>query len=192
MCSEKYIDEGSGGASTRKRCTLVGPVLPCHVQEVHIVPALHATPRHHATSPRRHQHHERSVHIDVAMRNHCSMYLYTRIGSNRGNPQSTIMYRTQNILTHSNVGALSWCRCTWVCAVLGGCRRGDAGCCVLCILFYACVPLRTVCMLCSSYLCSGFFSATPDTYSALCLVLHCAAPLDVSKSLTRVAQQHTT
>ena len=26
-----------------------------------------------------------------------SLYLYTRIGSNRGNPQSTIMYRKQNI-----------------------------------------------------------------------------------------------
>ena len=85
---------------------------------------------------------------------------------------------------------LSWCRCTWVCAVLGGCRWGDAGCCLLCFLFCAWVPLLTVCMLCNSYLCSGFFSATPDAYSALCLVLHCTAPLDVSKSLTRMAQQH--
>ena len=34
------------------------------------------------------------------------------------------------------VGASSWCRCTWVCAVLGGCRRGVAGCCVLCFLFW--------------------------------------------------------
>ena len=88
------------------------------------------------------------------------------------------------------VGALSWCRCTWVCAVLGGCLRGDAGCCVLCFLFCAFVPLLIVCMLCSSYLCSGFFSPTPDTYSSLCLVLHCTAPLDVSKSLTRMAKQH--
>ena len=40
----------------------------------------------------------------------------------------------------------------------------------------------TVCMLCSSYLCSGFFSATPDAYGALCLVLRCIAPLDVSES----------
>ena len=30
-------------------------------------------------------------------------FLYTRIGSNRGTPQSTIMYRIQNIHTHSNV-----------------------------------------------------------------------------------------
>ena len=45
-------------------------------------------------------------------------------------------------------------------------------------------------MLCSSYLFLGFFCATPDAYSALCLVLHCTAPLDVSKSLTRMAQQH--
>ena len=29
--------------------------------------------------------------------------LHTRIGSNRGNPQSTIIYRKRNILTHSNV-----------------------------------------------------------------------------------------
>ena len=85
---------------------------------------------------------------------------------------------------------LSWCRCTWVCAVLGGCRRGDTGCCVLCLLFCACVSLLAVCMLYSSYLCTGFFSATPVAYSALCLVLHCTAPLDVSKSLIRVAQQH--
>ena len=55
----------------------------------------------------------------------------------------------------------------------------------LCVVFpvWACVSLLTVCMLCSSSLCSGFFSATPDAYSALCLVLHCAAPLDVSESL---------
>ena len=39
-------------------------------------------------------------------------------------------------------------------------------------------------MLCSSYLYSGFFRATPDASSALCLVLHCTAPLDVSKSPT--------
>ena len=76
--------------------------------------------------------------------------------------------------------------CAWVCTVLGGCRWGVAGCCVLCFLFCACVPLLTVRMLCSSYLCSGFYCATPDAYSALCLVLHCAAPLDVSKSLTVV------
>ena len=109
------------------------------------------------------------------------------------------MYCIQNIHTHSNgapgaplwrVGASSWYRCTWVCAVLGGCWQGVAGCCVLCFLFCACAPLLTVCMLCSSYLCSGFFSATPDTYIALCLVLHCAAPLDVSKSLNRMAQHH--
>ena len=31
-----------------------------------------------------------------------STRLYTRKGSNRGNPQSTIMYRIQNIHTHSN------------------------------------------------------------------------------------------
>ena len=87
---------------------------------------------------------------------------------------------------------LSWCRCTWACAVLGGCRLGVAGCCVLCFLFWACVPLLTVCMLCSSCLCSGFFSAPPDAYSALCLVLHCTAPLDVSHSLIRMAQpQHS-
>ena len=43
-------------------------------------------------------------------------------------------------------------------------------------------------MLCSSYLCSGFFSATPDAYSALCLVLHCTAPLDVRELLTRMAR----
>ena len=55
----------------------------------------------------------------------------------------------------------------------GGCRLGVAGCCVLCFLFWACVPQLTVCMLCSSYLCSGFFGANPDAYSALCLVLHC-------------------
>ena len=36
-----------------------------------------------------------------------------------------------------HVDALSWCRRTWVCAVLGGCRRGGAGCCVLCFLFCA-------------------------------------------------------
>ena len=82
------------------------------------------------------------------------------------------------------VGALSWFRCTWVCAVLGGCWRGDAGCCVLCFLFFACVPLLTVCMLCGSYLCSGFFRAAPGAYSALCLVLRCTAPLDVSESHT--------
>ena len=69
-------------------------------------------------------------------------------------------------------------------------RWGVAGCCVLCFLFCACVPVLTVCMLHISYLCSGFFSSTPDAYSALCLVLHCAAPLDVSTSLTRIAQQH--
>ena len=86
------------------------------------------------------------------------------------------------------VGALSCCRCTWVCAVLGGCRRGVAGCCVLCFLFCACVPLLTVCMLCGSYLCSSFFSATPDACSALCLVLHCTALLDVSKSHNIVAK----
>ena len=48
-----------------------------------------------------------------------------------------------------------------------------------------CVPLLTVCMLFSSCLCSGFFGATPDAYGALCLVLHCAAPLDERKSLIR-------
>ena len=79
-------------------------------------------------------------------------------------------------------GAFYRCRRTWVCAVLGGCRRGIAGCCVLCFLFCTCVPLLTVCMLCRSYLSSGFFCATPDAYSVLCLVLHCAAPLDVSQS----------
>ena len=40
------------------------------------------------------------------------------------------------------VGTSSWCRCTWVCAVLGGCRRGVAGCCVLCFLFCACFTCR--------------------------------------------------
>ena len=30
------------------------------------------------------------------------LFLYTRIGSERGNPQSPIMYRKQSILTHSN------------------------------------------------------------------------------------------
>ena len=82
------------------------------------------------------------------------------------------------------VRAFCWCRCTLVYAVLGECRRGVAGCCVLCSCFFACVPLLTVCMLCSAYLCSGFFCAAPDACSALCLVLHCTAPLDVSKSLT--------
>ena len=41
--------------------------------------------------------------------------LYTRIGSNRGNPQTTIMYRIQNIPTHSNPSLhprhLSWAVC---------------------------------------------------------------------------------
>ena len=80
------------------------------------------------------------------------------------------------------VGAIFWCRCTWVCAVLGACRRGVAGCYVLCFLVCACLPMLTVCMLCSSYLNSGLFCALPDADSALCLVLHCTAPLDVSKS----------
>ena len=64
------------------------------------------------------------------------------------------------------------------------CCGGDGGafpvvvCCVSC----TCVPLLTVvCVLCSSYLYSGCFCATPDAYSALCLVLHCSALLDVSK-----------
>ena len=79
---------------------------------------------------------------------------------------------------------------------MGVCCAGGvpAGCCrllcVVCFLFCACVPLLTVWMLCSSYLYSGFFCATPDAYSALCLALHCTAPLDVSKSLTRMARQH--
>ena len=33
-------------------------------------------------------------------------------------------------------------------------------------------------------------SATPDACSALCLVLHCTAQLDVSSPLTRMARQH--
>ena len=67
-----------------------------------------------------------------------------------------------------------------VCCV-GGLPAGR--CRLLCFLFCVCVPLLTVRMLCSSHLCFGFFSALPDAYSALCLVLPCAAPLDVSKSL---------
>ena len=74
--------------------------------------------------------------------------------------------------------------------MLGGCRRGVAGCCVLCFPFCACVLPLTVCMLCNSFLCSGFFCAAPGAYSAFCLVLHRPAPLDVSKSLPRMAQQH--
>ena len=85
------------------------------------------------------------------------------------------------------VGPCCWCRCTWLCAVLGGCRRGVAGCCVLCFLFRACVPLLTVCMLCSSYLYSGFFCATLDAPRALRLVLHLTAPIDVSKSLNQTS-----
>ena len=42
----------------------------------------------------------------------------------------------------------------------------------------------TVCVLCSSFLCCGFFCATPDVYSALCLVLHCTTQLDVSNPLS--------
>ena len=74
-----------------------------------------------------------------------------------------------------HVGASYWCRCKWVCAVLGGCQRSFAGCCVLCFLFCACVPLLTACMLCSSYLYSCFSCATPHAYSAFCLVIHCTA-----------------
>ena len=88
------------------------------------------------------------------------------------------------------VGASYWCRCTWACAVLGGCRWGVAGCCVLCFLFCACAPLLTACMHCSSYLYSGFFRTTPDASGALCLVLHCAAALNVRKSLIQMPQQH--
>ena len=82
------------------------------------------------------------------------------------------------------VGAFSCSQYTWVCAVLGGCRQSGAGCCVLCFLFCACVPLLTVWMLCSSYLSSGLVCATPAAYSASCLVLRCTAPLDVSGSHT--------
>ena len=64
----------------------------------------------------------------------------------------------------------------------GGMPGGVASCCVLCFLCCTCVPLLTVCMLCSFYLYSGLFCATPDACTALCLVLHCTAPLDVSKS----------
>ena len=72
---------------------------------------------------------------------------------------------------------------------MGVCCAGGlpAGRCrLLCVVFpVLCVcAATTVCMLCSSYLCSGFFSAPPDAYSALCLVLYCTAPLDVSKSHT--------
>ena len=67
---------------------------------------------------------------------------------------------------------------------------GVAGCCVGCLLFCTCVLLLTDCMPYSSYLCSGFFCATLDAYSGLCLVIHCTAPLDVNKSLTRMVQQH--
>ena len=51
-------------------------------------------------------------------------------------------------------------------------------------LVCACVPLLTVYLLCSSCLCSGFFCATPDAYSALCLLLHCTAPLDVCNTIS--------
>ena len=92
----------------------------------------------------------------------------------------TFMARRSFVLVPAHVG---------VCCA-GGLPAGR--CRLLCFLFHALVPLLTVCMLCSSFLCSGFLSATPDAYSALCLVLHCTAPLDVSKSQSRdIAQQET-
>ena len=44
---------------------------------------------------------------------HAIALLYTRIGSNRGNSQSTIMYRIQNIHTHS-------CQCSIIFTILAG------------------------------------------------------------------------
>ena len=41
------------------------------------------------------------------------------------------------------------CRCTRVCALLGGCWQGVAGCHVMCLLCCACVLLLTLCILCS-------------------------------------------
>ena len=52
--------------------------------------------------------------------------LYTRIGSNRGNPQIKIMYFTQSILPHSNGCVLCW-------GVAGG-ALPVVVCCVSCFV----------------------------------------------------------
>ena len=76
------------------------------------------------------------------------------------------MHRKQNIHTHSNVDVNSLTHSNqWWLLVCGA--GGDAGCDAG-LVGAPGVP---------------FFSALPDAYSALCLVLYCAAPLDVCKSL---------
>ena len=85
---------------------------------------------------------------------------------------------------------------------------GDAGgvlpvvvCCVSCFV-HACRYLQCACSVVPSFV-QVVFCATSDPLDvsksrckqisascALCLMLHCTAPLDVSKSLTQIAQQY--
>ena len=77
---------------------------------------------------------------------------------------------------------------------MGVCCAGGApaGRCQLCVV------LPVLCMCAATYSVHALYfllvfrliCATLDACSALCLVLHCTAPLDVSESLTRMAQQH--
>ena len=61
-------------------------------------------------------------------------------------------------------------------------------CCVSCFVHMDCYR-RCACSVVAN-LCCDFLFATPDASCALCPVLPCAAQLDVSNPLTRVAQQH--
>lgn len=52
-------------------------------------------------------------------------------------------------------------------------------CRLLCFVFpVLCMCAATCSLLCSCYLCSGFFCAAPDTCCDLCLVLRCTDQLD--------------
>ena len=63
-------------------------------------------------------------------------------------------------------------------------------CCVSCFVHMDCYR-RCACSVVAN-LCCDFLFATPDASCALCPVLPCAAQLDVSNLLTRMAEHHRT
>ena len=78
------------------------------------------------------------------------------------------------------------------CCVLswGGAGGVVAGCVALCFLRCECVLLLPVRIRVTATSCPGCVCSTSDASGALCLVLHCTAPVDVSVPLTRMAQHH--
>ena len=78
-----------------------------------------------------------------------------------------------------------------MCAVLGGAggTLSVVVCCASCFV-HVCRCLQFACCVLPTCVPASLLLLMTAIYGALCLVLHYAAPLDVSKSLTRMAQQH--